>query len=731
MSRLLIVSNRLPVTVTREEGALRVQPSAGGLATGLSGPHERSGGLWIGWPGDTEGDAEDREALERHLVGLRAVPVWLDADEVNRFYEGFSNGVLWPLFHYLPEQMPLHVQEWDAYERVNERFADAVAACHQPGDLVWVHDYQLMLVPQLLRARLPDARIGFFLHIPFPSSEMFRILPARDRILRGLLGADLVGFHTAAYMRHFASSLLRILGIAAQVDRVRCDGRDVRIGVFPMGIDAAKFAAMAEEGGVADEVRAFRVPEASAVLLGIDRLDYTKGIPRRLLAFETLLHRHPELRERVRLVQVAVPSRTNVGAYQEFRRQVDEMVGRLNGAFATPSWTPVHYLYRSLDERELVALYRAADLMLVTSVRDGMNLVAKEFIAARTDDDGVLVLSEFAGAAAELAEAVLVNPYDVDRTAEAVHRALTLPVSERRTRMQGLRKRVSRYDVHRWVESFLAALEEASAYREPPALAVSDPADVRALVRRMQAAAHLLLLLDYDGTLVPFASVPELAIPDEELLGLLRALAARPRTEVHIVSGRQRETLERWVGALPVGIHAEHGFWSRPTPDAAWRARPAPAMEWRERVLAILAHFAAHTPGSLTEEKTASLAWHYRMVEPEFAAVQVNELRLHLTELLSNVPVEILTGDKVIEVRPYGVNKGTIVPPLLERMAPGTFVVALGDDRTDEDLFAALPPAAVAVHVGPGASCAGIRLADVADVRRLLAALLAISSGSQ
>jgi trehalose 6-phosphate synthase/phosphatase len=425
-----------------------------------------------------------------------------------------------------------------------------------------------------------------------------------------------------------------------------------------------------------------------------------------------------------------VPSRTAVSAYQEFRRQVEELVGRVNGAFGTPQWTPVHYVYRTLTDRELVALYRAADVMLVTAVRDGMNLVAKEFIAARPDEDGILVLSEFAGAAAELAEAVQVNPYDVDATATAIHRALSLPASERRTRMRALRERVCRHDVQQWAESFLLALEDASAHRDQPALAATDPAEVAALVDRIRAAEHLALLLDYDGTLVPFAGVPELAVPDEALLALLRALARRRGTEVQVVSGRARDTLERWLGALPIGLHSDHGFWSRPRAEGEWRARPVPRMEWRARVLAILEHFAARTPGSLVEQKTASLAWHYRMVEPEFGVRQANELRLHLTELLSNVPVEILPGEKVIEIRAHGVNKGTVVAPLVERLPPRTLIVAIGDDRTDEDLFAALPQDAVAIHVGPGPSCAPVRLAGVAEARALLGALLEDSPGA-
>ncbi|MEW6269728.1 MAG: bifunctional alpha,alpha-trehalose-phosphate synthase (UDP-forming)/trehalose-phosphatase, partial [Thermodesulfobacteriota bacterium] len=433
MSRLLIVSNRLPLTLRMEGELTRVERSAGGLATGLAGPHARAEGLWIGWPGDvpelTEGQ---REQLASDLADQRFVPVWLDADDVRRFYVGFSNGVLWPLFHYLLDQLPLHPGDFEAYERVNERFADEVAQRYRPGDVVWVHDYQLMLVPQLLRRRIPDARIGFFLHIPFPASEIFRTLPHRERILEGLLGADLVGFHTASYMRAFASSLLLVLGLAANVDRVRSGQREVRLGVFPMGVDAASFGALASRPEVAAEVAKLRGSDGCSLLVGIDRLDYTKGIPRRLLAFEQLLRDHPTLVERVRLVQVAVPSREQVGAYQEFRGQVEALIGRINGAFGTPRWVPIHYIYRGLGEMEVVALYRAADVLVVTPLRDGMNLVAKEFIASRTDEEGVLVLSELAGAASELAEAIIVNPYDVERTADALRRALTMPGTERR-----------------------------------------------------------------------------------------------------------------------------------------------------------------------------------------------------------------------------------------------------------------------------------------------------------
>jgi trehalose 6-phosphate synthase/phosphatase len=727
MPRVLIVANRLPVTVTATESGVEVQKSTGGLATGLLRPHEQSGGVWIGWSGAPENELspQQRTALDQQLAAMRLVRVPLTADQVARYYEGFSNGVLWPLFHYLLDQMPLHVRDWEPYIEVNELFAELVAQHYEPGDLIWVHDYQLLLLPELLRRRLPDAPIGFFLHIPFPSEELFRTLPERDRVLRGLLGADLVGFHTPAYLRHFAASLTQILGLTVDIDRVQLSDREVRLGVFPMGIDAESFSAMADAPGIEAEVQGLRGDGDLKLLVGVDRLDYTKGIPRRLLAYERMLETHPELRERVRLVQVAVPSRTNVEAYQEFRALVDGLVGRINGAFGTPRWVPVHYIYRGLSEPELVALYRAAHVMLVTPLRDGMNLVAKEFVASRTDGDGVLVLSEFAGASWELPEAIQVNPYDVEATAESYYRALTMEEEERRSRLRPLRARVEAYDVHRWAATFLEQLETVT---RPAAVSRRAPAGAQAarqeLTTRLHDCEGLLALLDYDGTLVPYTATPELARPDPTLIDLLGSLASRPHTEVHVVSGRAREPLERWLGALPIALHAEHGFWSRGPDRSEWTPAGDMGTTWREPALAILRDITARTPGSLLEVKSVALAWHYRMADQESGARRANELRLHLTQLLSNQPVEILAGHKVVEIRPYGIHKGRIVPPLSPERLASTVVLAMGDDRTDEDLFAALPPDAVTIKVGPGATQARFRVDGVSAARALLQSLV-------
>jgi trehalose 6-phosphate synthase/phosphatase len=722
MSRLLIVANRLPVTVRSTADGVEVERSTGGLATGLSRPHEQSSGLWIGWSGAGDDLTPVQQAeLEGQLASQRLVGVPLSRDLVARYYEGYSNGVLWPLFHYLLDQVPLQASDWDAYVQANEQFAEVVAAQYRTGDLIWVHDYQLLLLPGLLRRRLPDARIGFFLHIPFPSEELFRTLPSRRQLLEGLLGADLVGFHTPTYLRHFAIALTDILGLTVDIDRVQLPGREVRLGVFPMGVDESLFNRLAREPAIEAEAEALRGDGSVRILVGVDRLDYTKGIPRRLLGFERMLQTHPELRERVRLVQVAVPSRTGVEAYQEFRSLVDGLVGRINGAFGTPRWVPVHYIFRGLSAEDLVALYRAADVMLVTPLRDGMNLVAKEFVASRTDGDGVLVLSEFAGAAWELPEALQVNPYDTDGTAEVIFRALTMEPEERRARLAPLRERVANFDVHRWVSSFLEQLERLT---EPAARALSPTAGEAALrdelTRALERNDELLLLLDYDGTLVPFTPTPELARPDAGLVRLLRALAARPETEVHIVSGRGREVLEQWVGNLPIWLHAEHGFWSRPPDQAEWTPAADIHGTWREPVLAILRDITARTPGSLIEVKAVAIAWHYRMADLETGARRANELRIHLNQLLSNQPVEILAGNRVLEIRPYGVHKGRILPPMSPEREARTTIVAIGDDRTDEDLFASLPPDAISVKVGPGGTRARFRLDGTSSVRTLL-----------
>jgi trehalose 6-phosphate synthase/phosphatase len=720
---LIIVSNRLPVTLRVEGETLDVVPSTGGLVTALRGPHQRSDSIWIGWPGDVTGlSAEQRSALDARLAELRAVPVHLSAEEMTRYYDGFSNGVLWPLLHYLLDKIRVEGhRDWATYEAVNERFAEEAAARYTPGDVIWVHDYQLMLVPEALRRRLPEAKIGFFLHVPFPAPEVFRTLPWRERLLRGLLGADVIGFHTASYRYHFVHAAARLLGVEPEIDVLAYEGRSVRVGVYPISVDAEEIGRVAGEAAVSAEAQRIREQAPGGrIVLSVDRLDYTKGIRRRLAAIEAFLEHEPSLRHDVRFVQLAVPTREHVDAYEQIRKEVNETVGRINGLYGSVDATPIHFLYRSVPVEELIALYAAADVMLVTPLRDGMNLVAKEYVASRRDDTGVLILSELTGAASELVEAILVNPYDVEGVADAILRALTMPSGEQALHMRALRRRVAAHDVHRWARTFLEDLAEAPADPRPSSRPGAPPLDV---AQRAREAPHLELLLDYDGTLVPLVSVPELAEPDAELLALLRDLAARPNTRVHIASGRRQADLEAWFGALPIALHAEHGFSSR-APDGEWVSVPMPEPAWKSEVRPILDALTVRTPGSSVEEKAVSLAWHYRIVDYDLAVERVRELSARLVEPLRAHDLETIRGAKVLEVRPRGLHKGLVVARALSRLPDGAAVIAIGDDRTDEDVFAALPPNAMAIHVGGGVSRATFRLADPAAVRRFLRSFL-------
>jgi trehalose 6-phosphate synthase/phosphatase len=718
--RLILVSNRLPVSVQVRDGKVEVRASEGGLATGLRGLREKKEVTWIGWPGASAKDEPQLREMDRLLTERGVVPVHLSQVESQRFYEGISNGVLWPLFHYLIDRVPLVVRHWDAYVAANQRFCDVVVAQARDGDTIWVHDYQLMLLPAMLRARLPNARIGFFLHIPFPASEVFRSLPRREQVLQGLLGADLVGFHSFDYLRHFSDSVLGNLGLETELDRIEVDGRSVRLGVFPMGIDTEAFQHLSESSEVLLELERLRSSHrADKLLLGVDRLDYTKGLPRKMLAIERLLERSPRFRGKVRLVQIAVPSRERVDAYKALRREVEELVGHVNGAYSTLGGVPIHYLYRSVTEVELVAGYRAADAMIVTPLRDGMNLVAKEFLASRIDGDGVLVLSELAGAASELGEAITVNPYDVEALAEAFERALTMEEAERRARMAILRQKVLSRPVQLWAETFLATLDEAP----PDALAMPKTSGaelVETLVRALVATKRLVFALDYDGTLVPLERSPELARPDRRLPKLLLELAHARDTEVYVVSGRSRETLEAWLGELPIGLVAEHGLWLRKIGETTWRSDVDPGpLGWKPMVRSVFDEYALRTPGAVVEEKSAGFAWHYRNASPQLGLLRARELRIHLVQTLAQAPVTISTGRKVVEVRLQGVDKGTAVRQLCSADLDCR-VVAFGDDRTDEEMFAALGESAFTVCTGPGRTSARYRLEGPNLVRRLL-----------
>jgi trehalose 6-phosphate synthase/phosphatase len=566
MGRLLIISNRLPVSVTKSAGRLNFQPSVGGLATGLASFRDSHQSRWIGWPGIAKDRLSGRhkQQIINNLKKYNCHSVFLSAGDIRNFYYGFCNKTLWPLFHYFPLYTVYEDRYWQAYKTVNRAFCETIIKIAKADDHIWIHDYQLMLLPQLVRQELPNAQIGFFLHIPFPSFELFRLLPWRKEILKGLLGADLIGFHTYDYVRHFLSSTARIAGVEHSMGTLVVDDRIVKADAFPMGIDYDRYAASAEDPMVKKRLSTVQKKVGKRkIIVSIDRLDYAKGIIQRLEAFDLFLSQNPEYKEKVTLILVAVPSRTGVEDYIELRKQLEGLVGRINGEHGSFGWVPVWYLYRFLPFEKITALYNAADVALVTPLRDGMNLIAKEFIATKTDGRGVLILSEMAGAASELGEAITVNVHNKQEIIDAIKEALEMPAEEQVERNRLMQSRLCRYTVTRWANDFLEALSDIK--RNQAELSVRRLArPIREqLVAEYNKSSKRLFLLDYDGTLVGFADRPEKAGPDKELLSLLQSLASEPKNEIVIISGRDKETLRFWLGNTTASLIAEHGAWSK------------------------------------------------------------------------------------------------------------------------------------------------------------------------
>jgi trehalose 6-phosphate synthase/phosphatase len=688
-----------------------------------------SHGMWVGWPGDSspEDPAGQRRLLADWVGRHGYVSVELPAELSRAFYEGYANDTLWPLLHGFPTRVVFDPESWVAYRDANRRFAETVVARHLPNDLVWVHDYQLLLVPELVRDARPDARVGFFLHVPFPSSEVFGILPQRDQILRGLLGADMIAFQTHSHLHNFRRALLLWLGLDSRMDRVEVGDRVVRLHALPIGVVPDEWTTLIhDDPAVGRRIRQLRTRHGSRqLILSVDRLDYTKGIPERLRAYRRLLRASPERRGRITLIQVAVPTREHVPAYQELRREVSELVGEIVGEFATPEWAPVVYLRRSVPRGELAALYAAADVAWVSPLRDGMNLVAKEYLTCQEERPGVLVISEFAGAAQEMAEAIRVNPYDEEGSVDALARALDMPEEERRERMLALHARVLRGDARTWAATFLEALREAAGERATDRSSEVRPLPVAELHSAFVAAHRRLVCVDYDGTLVPIVARPRDAVPTEGLADILRCLARSSGTTVLLVSGRRAQDLDRWFGHVDgLWLAAEHGALLRGPADGDWSPLHQGADSgWKGQVRPVLEHFVARTPGSLIEEKTFSLAWHYRQADPEFGEWLAKELADTLHALVAGTDLAILLGDKVVEVRFAWAQKGEALARLMSRIEVPDFTLAIGDDRTDEDLFERLAARDWSVKVGPGPTRARFRISRPTEVRALLAML--------
>lgn len=722
MPKTIIVSNRLPIKIKREGNQLNYLTSEGGLATGLGSVYKQGGNIWVGWPGLPIQKSQEKDRIRKRLKSENMKPVFLSTTEIEEFYEGFSNETLWPNFHYFNQYTVYDEDMWKAYIKVNQKFAKELESVLEEGDILWIHDYQLLLLPEMIRKINANTSIGFFLHIPFPSYESFRLLPWRRELLNGMLGADFVGFHTYDDMRHFLSSANRLAGLGNSNGQINVGSRPVLVDALPMGIDYEKYATAAALPDTLDREVRYRTSLGDVkLMLSIDRLDYSKGIPQRLKAFELFLEENPSFSGKVSLLMVVVPSRDTVQKYAQLKEEIDLLVGRINGKYGRMNWTPIHYFYRSFPLNALSAFYRMAHVALITPMRDGMNLVCKEFIASKLDKKGVLVLSEMAGASKELSDAIIINPNDINQQVAAIKEALTMSEEEQMRRMGIMQNSLKRYNIHAWVFLFMQRLSHIKNEQENlKTKPLSDT--VKAKLKDAYAAANeRVIFLDYDGTLVGFHADPDDSKPDAGLKKVLAQLCSDPKNKVVIISGRGRGTLEKWMARYRVDIIAEHGVWHRKY-GGEWAQFVEMDNSWMEEYKHIMEVYVDRTPGSSIEQKDYSLVWHYRKVETGLGEVRTRELTSRLKYISSEKDIQIMEGNKVVEVKNSHVNKGFAAAQWIADHNYD-FYLACGDDRTDEDTFKAMPDEAYTVKVGASSSSASYRVESYLDIRKLLSSL--------
>lgn len=721
--KVIIVANRLPVRVQIRKDNWKLIESEGGLATGLSSIYQSKRNIWIGWPGVVLKDGQMKKTISKDLESQRLKPIWLSQKEVNSYYEGFSNETLWPLFHYFASFAKFKHSDWEAYQQVNQRFADKVIELSNDGDTIWIHDYQLLLVPQMVRVKKPKLSIGFFQHIPFPSYELFRMLPWREALLEGILGADLIGFHTYDDERHFLSSVSRILEVPVKGNEITFKERTLVVDAFPMGIDYEKY----RQAVLKPKTKSFQnqikeMTNGKKLMLSIDRLDYSKGIVNRLLAYREFLQQHPENREDLLFFQLIVPSRDKVQQYAELKEEINSLVSEINAQFGTLTWQPIFYFYRSFPLEMIAALYAAADIALVAPLRDGMNLVCKEYIACSVHQDGVLILSEFAGASKELRDAILINPRDQRQVAKAIFSALTMPLEEKKRRMEAMQNIIQKFNIHHWVEIFMNRLKEVKEKQIIMTAKWFNETKQKELIQLYQKSKKRLFLIDYDGTLVSFQNDPLKAIPDTRLKEMIYALCEQPNNTFVLISGRKKETLEEWFNYPQINLIAEHGLWQKQA-GGEWQSAASLDVEWKKSIRPILERYEMITPGSFIEEKSASLAWHYRNLEAGLGDKRAQEIKEKLNIIIGAFELQILEGNKVIEVKSIFINKGKAAFEFLKEVHPD-WIVAIGDDVTDEDTFKEMPDDALTIKVGNSPSKAAFFVRNVQEVKSFLKKLI-------
>lgn len=710
--KLVVISNRLPFVIQKnEDGQIVRKHSAGGLVTAVAPVVVENEGKWVGWPGAEydfgvplpESSPEDTTPTAG-LKSSNVIPVALPNHLYQSYYNGCCNGTFWPLFHSMPDKALFSADYWKAYKEANTLFARSTLKgldeMYNPDDppIIWIHDYHLMLAAHSIREHAAKKqykiKIGFFLHVPFPSWDLFRLFPWADEILQGLLACDLVGMHIQDYCINFMDCCRR--GLGTRVDMkgmlVEHGGHSVRVAALPIGIPFQRFVSMAKAAKRT-------IPEDKKIVLGVDRLDYTKGLPQRLRAFELLLSKHPEYVEKIELLQIAVPSRTDVKEYMDLKEQMDQLVGRINGQFSTATWSPIRYIYGTIGQQELVAFYRDADVCFVTPLRDGMNLVAKEYVACQINSPpGVLIVSPFAGAGQNMHEALLCNPYELTETMDTLHRALTMPDDERTLRMNYLRKREQIQDVSFWMKSFLKAIgrivDDGSPVVQAHSMKPLSLEDFDEYFSNWNVPFNqkLAVLLDYDGTLAPLAPHPDLAIIPPHTKEILRRLAEVPDVYIAVISGRNVNNVKQMVGVDNITYAGSHGL-EIVHPDGSQFNYPMPP-EFEKKAIALLKELQDQVckEGAWVESKGVYMTFHYRNVPADVQPELVSKAK-ELIEKHGFLPSH---AHAAVESKPpINWNKGRASIYIL-RTAFGldwserVTIMYAGDDTTDEDAFQAL-----------------------------------------
>lgn len=725
MAQVLIVSNRLPMNVKKVEGKLEFYPSIGGVATGLASYVKDRKNTWIGWPGIASEELNDyeKQIITSRLAKAHCIPVFLTKHQVDDYYNGYSNSVLWPVFHNLAyKPSPDNERWWRSYRTVNKIFLETVLSHAQAGSSIWVHDYQLLLLPELLRAELTGGHIGFFLHIPFPNFKTLQKIDQSKQLLSGMLGADLIGFHTTSYSENFIQSSQEAgLGLAGQ-KQVILTTRSVQVTNFPIGIDYEKYAKAGKLKAVKLVVKEYkRKYGRRKIIVAVDRLEPSKGLVERLKAFRDFLGANPQFHNKVIMVMVAAPSRMDLSVYQQLKTRLEKLVHEINSTYGTDRWQPVDFINESLPFEAVSALYQLADIAFIAPLRDGMNLVAKEYIASK-HKKGILILSQTAGAAEELRDALIVDPKKPTTVIDALQLAMIMPRHELKSRMKNMQKQIAGNTIHTWANTFVKTLQRPVPGTRPRTRTLKG-ALRQQLLSRFRRADKRLILLDYDGTLIPFIEDFKASKPSKKIIRLMQQLISNSSNEVVLVSGRQAKDLDAWFGELHMNLVAEHGAVVKKAGSKQWKTQEYVDTHWKTIILPVLEKYTAVTPHAMIEIKPHSLVWHYR-ASPSYAS-QKNAVIIKrvLKPILKRYGIQIFQGNKILEIKDPKIHKGTAVNQWLA--TKHDIVVAIGDDYTDEDLFECLSEAAYTIKVGPGRTYANYRLKTVDEVTAFLKALSA------